>query len=158
MTHRHAHAATAHPQQAGARATPRAPPRQDAVADTARACAATALVSLYRPGEDAAALREGAAYSVAGLLPKDKPAGRRGLALMASAGSAWRAVDDLGDRCARGGGGVEGRPRVYATAQGDLGSAWHRMVMRRAAVERVSAYNFRAVKLCWRAGASIRVG
>jgi len=110
MMHRHARDATAHPPPAGRRAPRRAPPRQDAAADTARACAATAVVSLYRPGEDAAALREGAVYSVAGLVPKSKSAGRRGLALTAAAGSAWRAVDDLGDRCARGGGGVEGRP------------------------------------------------
>ncbi len=62
-----------------------------------RACGATALVSLWRPGEDAAALREGAVYAVAGLVPKNKSRGPR-LELIASSGTAWQPTGGLGDR------------------------------------------------------------
>ena len=68
--------------------------------DEERACAATALVSLWDPGDDAGALREGAVYAVAGLQPRANA--RRGLELSANRSVVWQPVTNLGDRRAHG--------------------------------------------------------
>ena len=53
-------------------------------------------MSLWDPGEDAGALREGAVYAVAGLQPR--AAARRGLELNANSSVVWQPVASLGDR------------------------------------------------------------
>ncbi|KAK9824814.1 hypothetical protein WJX81_000970 [Elliptochloris bilobata] len=66
-----------------------------AVTDAELTCSRTAVVSLWRPGEDAGALREGGVYVVVGLQPRSSK--RRGLQLNALREAIWQPANDLGD-------------------------------------------------------------